>query len=75
MTGCDFGDALKAFRNGDRCTRAGWNGKGQWVAFAAPGIDDPMTLPYLFLHTVGGQAVPWTASQTDILATDWEILS
>jgi hypothetical protein len=31
-----------------------------------------MTLPYIFIHTVQGDRVPWLASQTDILATDWE---
>lgn len=73
--GRDIGDALRAMRQGKRCTRAGWNGEGQWVAFAPPGNDDPMTLPYLFICTVGGQRVPWVASQTDILATDWEVVT
>lgn len=29
-------------------------------------------LPYLMMRTVEGAFVPWLASQTDILATDWE---
>jgi hypothetical protein len=27
----DFGDALRALKNGDRVTRSGWNGKGMFV--------------------------------------------
>jgi hypothetical protein len=28
-------------------------------------------LPYIMMKTVDGSFVPWLASQTDILATDW----
>lgn len=31
-----------------------------------------MTLPYIFMSTAQGDLVPWLASQTDILATDWQ---
>lgn len=31
-------------------------------------------LPYLMIRTVAGSFVPWLASQTDILAEDWEDL-
>lgn len=31
-------------------------------------------LPYLIMKTVDGSCVPWLASQTDILAEDWETL-
>lgn len=35
----------------------------------------PVTVrPYLIMKTVDGQIVPWLASQTDLLATDWVIL-
>jgi hypothetical protein len=29
--------------------------------------------PYLMMFTAQGDFVPWVASQTDILATDWEV--
>jgi hypothetical protein len=29
--------------------------------------------PYLMMRTVDGEFVPWVASQTDILAEDWEV--
>lgn len=28
----DFGNAIRAMKDGRRVTRAGWNGKGMWVA-------------------------------------------
>lgn len=31
-------------------------------------------LPYLMMRTAQGDFVPWLASQTDILANDWEIV-
>jgi hypothetical protein len=30
--------------------------------------------PYLMMRTVDGEFVPWVASQTDILAEDWNVL-
>jgi hypothetical protein len=31
-------------------------------------------LPYLMFFTATGEFVPWLASQTDILADDWELV-
>lgn len=31
-------------------------------------------LPYLMFSTVDGSCVPWLASQTDLLASDWQVL-
>jgi hypothetical protein len=31
-------------------------------------------LPYIMMKTADGAFVPWLASQTDILATDWEMV-
>jgi hypothetical protein len=31
--------------------------------------------PYLAMKTVDGEVVPWVASQTDLLADDWEEVS
>src|SRR5579883_2495583 len=30
----DFGDALLALKEGKRVSRAGWNGKGMWLAYS-----------------------------------------
>lgn len=32
----DFGDAIRAMKQGQRVARAGWNGKGMWVAYTPP---------------------------------------
>lgn len=31
--------------------------------------------PYIAMSTVTGEVVPWVASQTDLLATDWQFVS
>lgn len=68
----DFGDALKDLRSGFRVRRSGWNGKGMWLALQVPDEHSKMTLPYIYMSTVTGDLVPWLASQTDMLAEDWE---
>lgn len=67
----DFGIALDALRGGRKVARNGWNGKGQWIALQEPNENSKMSLPYLYIRTVGGDLVPWLASQTDLLARDW----
>ena len=69
----DIGQAVNRLRSGDKIARAGWNGKGQYVELQVPDEDSKMTLPYVFIHTVQGDLVPWLCSQTDLLANDWEI--
>ncbi len=71
-----IGWAIKQMQNGDKVTRQGWNGPGQYLALKIPDEDaceDGMTVPYIYIYTVQGDRVPWLASQTDILATDWLI--
>jgi len=67
-----FGHAIETLKQGGRVTRAGWNGKGQRLELQVPDEHSKMTLPYIFIVTVQGDRVPWLASQTDILADDWE---
>lgn len=76
----DFGVAIRALQGGFKVARKGWNGKGMWLELQAPDKNSKMTLPYIYLnypndseHTPGAR-VPWLASQTDALATDWVIL-
>ncbi len=68
----DFGAALAVLRSGGRVRRAGWHGKGMWIALQVPDEHSKMTLPYLYMKTADNQLVPWLASQTDMLASDWE---
>jgi hypothetical protein len=69
-----FGDALKALKLGNAVARTGWNGKGMWIKLQKPDAHSKMTLPYIYMKTVDGYLIPWLASQTDILAEDWEIV-
>lgn len=68
----DFGEALKELRAGHRVQRAGWNGEGMSVAMMVE--DEGMMLPYLYLRLPNTMHVPWTVSQTDVLADDWDVL-
>ena len=68
----DFGFALKMLRDGQKVYREGWNGPGQYLELQVPDEHAKMTLAYIFIVTVQGDRVPWVASQTDLLAEDWE---
>jgi hypothetical protein len=78
----DFSEALKEVKNGKMIARSGWNGKGMFVTLQ---LTPPTTsfshgeksysfLPYLQMKTADDKVVPWLASQTDILAEDWNVL-
>ena len=70
-----FGEALDALRDGRRVERRGWNGRGMYIDLQVPDEHSKMTLPYIFIRTVQGDLVPWLASQTDVLSTDWELVA
>ena len=68
----DFGWALVRLKAGTKVYRRGWNGKGQYIQVSQKEERSKMTLPYIYISTVQGDLVPWLASQTDMLADDWE---
>ncbi len=68
-----IGQAVKEMHNGEKVCRAGWNGKGMWLELQVPDAHSKMTQPYVFIHTVTGDLIPWNCSQADLLARDWEI--
>lgn len=68
-----IGQAIKEMRNGAHVSRAGWNGKGMWLALQVPDEHSKMSLPYIYMKTADDKLVPWLASQTDILAIDWSV--
>lgn len=70
-----IGEAIEAMRGGEVVARAGWNGKGMWLALQVPDEHSKMTLPYVYMRTAQGELVPWLCSQTDLLASDWEIVA
>lgn len=79
----NFGQAIEALKTGSKVARKGWNGKGIFIELQVPDEYSKMTHPYIFIDTTGLQTdnpdapknrVPWLASQTDMLAEDWNII-
>jgi hypothetical protein len=91
-----IGWAIKQMHDGKKVRRAGWNGKGMWLAyypgamhglpaeyFWSPANQEyarsqpdgtAKVLPCITMKTATGEILMgWLASQTDLLATDWEI--
>jgi hypothetical protein len=83
----DIGGAVEAMRKGQKVRRAGWNGKGMWLELVPADMwehgssDGSMDanhvgvrlLPWTGMKTADNGFVPWLCSQTDLLATDWEL--
>lgn len=75
-----FGLALDALKEGLRIARAGWNGKGMWLTLIPAGGDLRLgegqfpILPWIGMKTADDKFVPWLASQTDVLASDWVVV-
>ena len=78
-----FGDAVAALKEGLRVAREGWNGKGMWLTLVGEGHYDvgintagdcALLLPWIGMKTADNKFVPWLASQTDVLAEDWQIV-
>ena len=70
----NIGGTLEELKDGKKLTRVGWNGPEQYLELQVPDEHSKMTLPYIYIKTVQGDLVPWLASQTDILANDWEVV-
>lgn len=75
----DFGEAVALLKGGHQVCRKGWNGKGMFliqidecdwsVTYHLLGYE---LAPFIAMKTADNKLVPWLASQTDILAVDWE---
>jgi len=83
-----FGSALEELKNGNRVARTGWNGKGMYLTYFSPvahgmemlniwdcenGTEKPL-LPFIMMKTADDMYVPWLASQSDMLASDWLVV-
>jgi hypothetical protein len=78
-----FGEAIHEMKAGRNVARQGWNGKGIFIAIQVPDENSKMTSPYIYINTTGLQTdnsaapkslVPWLASQTDMLSSDWVVV-
>ena len=85
----NFSQALESLKHGKvRVHRTGWNGKNMFL-YLVPANHYPAQTdiakqefgkivpygPYIAIKTSQGNVVPWLASQTDLLADDWEVLN
>ena len=81
----NFGEAIAAMKNGERVCRTGWNGSSMYLVlvtdwdFKHPETPDGRKAqelehqPFIVMKTAQDMYVPWLASQSDVLAEDWEI--
>jgi hypothetical protein len=88
-SGMNFGKALSSLKLGVKVARAGWNGKNMFI-FLVPGSTFKVSrAPLLGIYpegteinyhahidmkTTDDKIVPWLASQTDVLADDWNVV-
>lgn len=85
----NFGGALSALNNGRKVSRTGWNGQGMFLFLVQGSTFSVNRAPLLGIYpegteinyrshidmkTVDGSIVPWVASQTDLLADDWQVI-
>lgn len=86
----DFSAALGLLKQGHCVQREGWNGKNAFI-YLVPGssffVNRPPLLgiypegthityhAHIDMRTQDGVCVPWLASQTDVLAEDWRVVT
>lgn len=83
----DFADVVRGLKSGKRYARAGWNGNGMFIFLVGGSTFTVNREPLLSIlgegtevqyhahvdmKTATGEIVPWLASQSDILAEDWQ---
>ncbi|WP_035142476.1 DUF2829 domain-containing protein [Campylobacter concisus] len=87
--GFDFGSVVHFLKQGKKVSRKGWNDKGMFL-FLVKGSKfianrEPLLsifgngveidyCPHIDMKTADDKIVPWLASQTDVLATDWVLV-
>lgn len=82
----NFGQALEQMKQGKKVFRNGWNGKKMFLFIVKPILPNPSsntvgTLGMFINDSICMKTaqdeivVGWLASQTDMLAEDWEVLS
>lgn len=86
--GMSFGLAIEALKLGRRVARAGWNGKGMFLYLIKASdlqsglkygfgeyVGEPEFVSTICMKTADNKLVAgWLASQTDMLADDWQLI-
>lgn len=89
QTDFNFGIALMHLKAGRTVQRKGWNGKNQFVILIKGNdlqnvlgygygeyLGEPTIVDVLAIKTTSNQLqIGWLASQTDMLAEDWQIVN
>lgn len=79
LTDLTFDKALVALKAGKHIARRGWNGKGMWIVLLEFGPETAFGYPLqpcIAMKTADHLLQPgWLASQADLLAGDWQVLS
>lgn len=84
-----FSEAMDFLGVGSKLQRTGWSDKGMFI-FRVPGstffVDRPPLLgvfppghkityqSHVDMYTADGTVVPWVASQSDMHASDWQVV-
>jgi len=78
----DFGTALAELKAGGRIARLGWNGANMfifrvahWDGTGDTALNTCSHSVFIAMKTADDKVVPWLASQTDILAEDWQLVA
>lgn len=84
----NIGEAIELMKLGHAVARKVWNGNGMFLYYVKAD-SYPAMMPvikgkfendlvpygaYIAMKTAQGNVVPWLASQTDLLAEDWEVV-
>ena len=85
----NFSQALDALKSGSKVQRSGWNGSNMFLFLVPGSVFQVNRAPLLGIYPEGTiinyhdhidmktaceTVVPWVASQTDLLASDWLII-
>jgi len=85
----NFSKALELLKQGQKIARTGWNGKDMFLYLVYGSQFEvnrkPLNevypegtvvtyRPHIDMKTADGDHVPWVASQSDLLASDWYVV-
>jgi hypothetical protein len=77
-----FGLAIEAIKKGLHVQRKGWSGKNMWLVLVKSSnytVDYVRSgsceiCPWIGVKTADDKFIPWLASQSDMLAEDWQVI-
>jgi Protein of unknown function (DUF2829) len=84
----NFGEALEHLKSHHLITRSGWNEKGVYLklvsgdenprtfrSYNVKNIEEVALLSWIGIKSADNKFVPWLASQIDVLAEDWVVVT